>query len=42
MLTMDFDRLIIAFDKGLRTVFAPAQTLLMYRLTNVSGWRSPP
>jgi 3-demethoxyubiquinol 3-hydroxylase len=27
MLTMDFDRLIIAFDKGLRTVFAPAQTL---------------
>jgi ubiquinone biosynthesis monooxygenase Coq7 len=24
---MDFDRLIIAFDKGLRTLFAPAQTL---------------
>ena len=24
---MDFDRLIIAFDRGLRTVFAPAQSL---------------
>jgi ubiquinone biosynthesis monooxygenase Coq7 len=24
---MDFDRFIIAFDKGLRTLFAPAQTL---------------
>jgi ubiquinone biosynthesis monooxygenase Coq7 len=24
---MDFDRFIVAFDKGLRTLFAPAQTL---------------